>query len=70
MVGTIQKIEYIKSGGEFTTIDGVRYQTCWNVADLALREGITVEHLPYSAAPWNGADYQYSGTIILRIVGN
>lgn len=55
MIGTVENVEYTQGGlgNQWTTIDGVKYATWWDVRSIDWRVGDKVEHEPYTAPAYN-----------------
>ena len=56
MSGTVEKIDYTQggAGNQWTTIDGKRYATWWNIMKIDWKVGDRVTFRPYSAPLWSG----------------
>ena len=68
MIGTVDKVEFTRSslGNQFTTIDGVRYTTWWDIHHVIVREGAIVEYEPYDGVVnMNGIEIKYVGARIM-----
>lgn len=53
--GTVEKVEFThgSAGNQWTTIDGVRFATWWDMRTHAVREGARVRFQPYRAKLWS-----------------
>jgi hypothetical protein len=49
LIGTVEKVEYTSGslGNQWTTIDGVKYATWWDIRGREWNIGDRVEHEPY-----------------------
>lgn len=71
MQGIVTDIEFTHGpfGNQFTTIDGVRYATWWDMAGTLVRRGATVE---YSVRTFkhslNGVEYTFTEAVIKRVL--
>lgn len=54
--GTVEKIQYTSggAGNQWTTIDGIRYATWWNITTRDWREGDQVTFEKYKRPLWSG----------------
>lgn len=72
MIGKVEKIKFTVGspfGNQFTTINGVKYMTWWDIRQFNLKEGVTVEHEPHEyRTNLNGSDFRAMATIIKAIV--
>lgn len=68
MIGKVENVEYTSGGlgNQWTTIDGAKYATWWDIRTIDWKVGDRVEHKPYTAPGWNGATVP--ATRILRRV--
>lgn len=72
MNGTVSKIEFTHGGlgNQWTTINGVRYATWWDIRHLHPKEGDLVEHQPYQAPAWGDATVQATRIVsVARQIG-
>jgi hypothetical protein len=56
MQGIVEKVTYTQggAGNQWTTIDGIRYATWWDIRTRDWREGDRVTFRPYRAPLWAG----------------
>ena len=54
--GKVEKIDFTQggAGNQWTTIDGIRYATFWDIRTKNWKVGDTVLYRPYTAALWHG----------------
>lgn len=56
IIGTVEKVAFTSggAGNQWTTIDGVRYATWWDIRTTDWRVGDRVSFEPYRAPLWSG----------------
>lgn len=56
LTGVVQKVEYTHggAGNQFTTIDGVRYTTFWDIRTRDWKEGDSVRFTAVERSLWEG----------------
>lgn len=73
-VGTLESVKFTQggAGNQWTTIDGVRYATWWDIRSKnieTLEPGAKVVYRPYKAALWAG-DLPIDQADVARIYPN
>ena len=71
MQGKVTKIEYTHGpfGNQYTSINGTRYATWWDVATTPVRKGATVEYsVRKRTHTLNGVAYEFTEAVIKRVL--
>ena len=68
-VGTVQKIEFTQggAGNQWTTIDGVKYATWWDIRTKNWSVGDAVNYKTYMAPSWHGHPALLQASILGKV---
>ena len=70
LTGVVQKVEYTHggAGNQFTTIDGIRYTTFWDIRTRDWKEGDTVQFTAVERSLWEGQPKALHAERITKVI--
>lgn len=70
LTGVVQDVKYTHggAGNQYTTIDGVRYVTFWDIRTRDWSEGDTVQFNAVERSLWDNGDKQWHAENITKVV--
>lgn len=69
--GKVDRVEFTQNslGNQWTTIDGKRYMTWWDIRTLPIKAGATVEYTPFDGSlNISNSVLEYKGVKIHRVL--